>query len=191
MFVNTSEFGSKPRSQAHADWGEIDCNNEDNILFRLAYLITGDEAQAQDSIIAAYGLAKHSETPFREWRPEWATYATVKSAIEARLAEIRKCEDRHKSSDRQPPRHRPQVMSRDLPATTESVLCLDPEVVIAGLDPLARAVLVLRAVLRSSVRDCSIQLNVSCESVLAIQRRITTWLMTMPAVQPPILQRPA
>ena len=73
---------------------------------------------------------------------------------------------------------------------TESILCLDPEVVIAGLDPLARAVLVLRAVLRSSVRDCSIQLNVSCESVLAIQRRITTWLTTLLKMPLPISRRP-
>ena len=120
MSVDASEFGSKTRSQAHADRDEIYCNNEDNILFRLAYLITGDEAQAQDSIIAAYGLAEHGETPFRDWLLEWALYATAKSAIEARLAEIRKCEDRYKSSDRKPPTHRPQVMRPDLPAMTES-----------------------------------------------------------------------
>ncbi len=191
MFLNAAEVGSTTRFQAHADHGGIYCSNEENILFRLAYLITGDEVQAEDSIIAAYDLAEHGETPFRDWRLEWAKCATVRSAIEARLDEIRGCEDRYKNSDRKRPRHRPQVMSHDLPAMTESVLCLDPERVISELDPLARAILVLRGVLRSSVRDCSIQLNVSCESVLAVQHRITKWLTSMRKKQLPVLQRPA
>ena len=82
-------------------------------------------------------------------------------------------------------------MRPDLPAMTESILRLDPEMVIAELDSLARAILVLRGVLSASVRDCSIQLNVSSESVLAVQRRITTWLTTVRKKQLPVLQRPA
>ena len=73
-------------------------------------------------------------------------------------------------SDCKQPRHRPQVMRPDLPAMTESILHLDPEMVTAELDTLARAILVLRGVLSASVRDCSIQLNVSSESMLAVQR---------------------
>ena len=161
-----------------------------NILFRLAYLITADEVQAEDSVIAAYDLAEQGQTPFREWLLEWTKCATVKSAIEARLAEIRECEDRYKDSDCKRPRHRPQVMRNDLPAMTESILRLDPEMVIAELDPLARGILVLRGVLSASVRDCSIQLNVSSESVLAVQRRMTTWLTTVRKKQLPVLQRP-
>jgi hypothetical protein len=191
MFVNAAEVGGTTRSQAHADHGGIYCSNEENILFRLAYLITGDEVQAEDSIIAAYDLAEQGETPFRDWRLEWAKCATVRSAIEARLAEIRGCEDRYKNLDRKGPRHRPQAMRNDLPAMTESILCLDPEMVISELDPLARAILVLRGVLSASVRDCSVQLNVSSESVLAVQRRITTWLTTVRKKQLPVLQRPA
>ena len=61
--------------------------------------------------------------------------------------------------------------------------------VVAELDSLARAVLVLRGVLGASVRDCSIQLNVSSESVLAVQRRITTWLTTVRKKQLTVLQR--
>ena len=82
-------------------------------------------------------------------------------------------------------------MRPDLPAMTESILRLDPEMVIAELDSLARAILVLRGVLSASVRDCSIQLNVSSELVLAVQRRITTWLMTVRKKQLLVLQPPA
>jgi DNA-directed RNA polymerase specialized sigma24 family protein len=176
MFVNGSEFGGTTRSRAHADCGGIYGSNEQNILFRLAYLITGDEVQAEDSVIAAYDLAGQGQTPFREWLLEWTKCATVRSAIEARLADIRECEIRYKSSDCRQPRHRPPVMRPDLPAMTESILLLDPEVVITELDSLARAILVLRGVLGASVRDCSGQLNVFSESVLAAERRIMAWL---------------
>ena len=191
MFVNASEYGGTTRSQAHATPTRSYCSNEGNILFRLAYLITGDEVQAEDSVIAAYDLAEQGKTSFSGWLLEWAKCAAVRSAIEARLAEIRGCEDRYKNSDRKRPRHRPQVMRNDLATMTESILCLDPEMVISELDSLARAILVLRGVLSASVRDCSIQLNASSESVLAVQRRITTWLTTVRKRQMPVLQRPA
>ena len=191
MFVNAAEVGGITRSPAHAAHIESYCSNEDNILFRLAYLITADEVQAEDSVIAAYDLAGQGKTTSRGWLSEWVKCATVKSAIQARLADVRECEDRYKGSDCKQPRHRPQVMKPDLPAMTESILHLDPEMVIAELDSLARAILVLRGVLSASVRDCSIQLNVSSELVLAVQRRITTWLTTVRKKQLPVLQRPA
>src|SRR5208283_2058857 len=191
MFVNAAEVGGTTRSQAHPTHNGLYCSDEDNILFRLAYLITGDEVQAEDSIIAAYNLAEQGKTPCRDWLLEWAKCATVRSAIQARLADIRECEDRYKSSDCKQPRHRPQVKRPDLPAVTESILHLDPEMVIAELDSLARAILVLRGVLSASVRDCSIQLNVSSESVLAVQRRINTWLTSVRKKQLPVLQCPA
>jgi len=138
MFVNAAEVGGTTRSQADATHIGSYCNNERNILFRLAYLITADEAQAEDSVIAAYDLAGQGKTPSRGWLLEWVKCATVKSAIQARLADIRECEDRYKGSDCKQPRHRPQVMRPDLPAMTESILHLDPEMVIAELDSLAR-----------------------------------------------------
>jgi hypothetical protein len=191
MFVNAAEVGGTTRSQAHATHIGSYCSNEGNILFRLAYLITADEVQAEDAVIAAYDLAEQGKQPLRDWLLEWAKCATVRIAIQARLADVRECEDRYKSSGCKQPRHRPQVMRPDLPAMTESILHLDPEMVIAELDSLARAILVLRGVLSASVRDCSIQLNVSSESVLAVQRRITTWLTTVRKKQLPVLQRPA
>ena len=190
MFDNAAEVGGTTRFQAHVTSIGSYCNNERNILFRLAYLITGDEVQAEDSVIAAYDLAGQGKTPSRGWLLEWVKCATVKSAIQARLADIRESEDRYKSADCQQPRHRPQVMRPDLPAMTESILRLDPEMVITEMDSLARAILVLRGVLGASVRDCSLQLNVSCESVRAVERRVTTWLTTVRKKQLLVLQRP-
>src|SRR5271165_426250 len=118
MFVNAAEVRGTTRSQAHATHNGLYCSNEGNILFRLAYLITADEVQAEDSVIAAYDLAGQGKTPYRDWLLEWAKCATVRSAIQARLADVRECEDRYKGSDRKQPRHRPQVMKPDLPAMT-------------------------------------------------------------------------
>ncbi len=191
MFVNAAEVGGTTRSQAHTAHIESYCSNQGDILFRLAYLITADEVQAEDSVIAAYDLAGQDKTPSRGWQSEWAKCATVKSAIQAHLADVREGEDRYKSLDCKQPRHRPQVMKPDLPAMTESILRLDPEMVITEMDSLARAILVLRGVLGASVRDCSLQLNVSCESVRAVERRVTTWLTTVRKKQLLVLQRPA
>ena len=99
MFDNAAEVGGTTRFQAHVTNIGSYCSNERNILFRLAYLITGDEVQAEDSVIAAYDLAGQGKTTSRAWLSEWVKCATVKSAIQARLADIRQCEDRYKSAD--------------------------------------------------------------------------------------------
>src|SRR5208283_3294938 len=165
------------RAQALVDATNSCRANAEDILFRLAFLITGDQAQAEDSIIRAYELAEQGEMPFRERQFECANCATVRSAIQSRLADIRECKDLYESSDCKQPKRRPQVIRPELQATTESILHLDPEMVITELDPLARAILVLRGVLRASVRDCSIQFNMSSKSVLAVQGRITAGLL--------------
>src|SRR5271166_5455360 len=46
--------------------------NEKETLFRLAFLITGDKAQAEASVINAYETTLQGETPFRDWVFEWA-----------------------------------------------------------------------------------------------------------------------
>lgn len=191
MFVNAAAVGGTTRSQLHATHIGSYCSQDGSILFRLAYLINGDEVQAEDSLTAAYELAGQGETLFRDWWLEWAKFATVRSAIQARLADIRECQDRYKGSDCKHPRYRPHVMRPDLPAMTESILHLDPEMVVAKLDSLARAILVLRGVLGASVRDCSIQLNLPSGSVLAVQRRIATWLTTVRKKQLSVLQHSA
>ena len=94
MFDNAAEVGGTSRFQAHVTSIGSYCNNERNILFRLAYLITGDEVQAEDSVIAAYDLARQRKTPFRDWPLEWAKCATVRSAIQARSHKTR-CREAH------------------------------------------------------------------------------------------------
>ncbi len=178
------------RTQASASDITSCFHNEKGTLFRLAFLITGDEAQAETSVINAYELTLQGKAPFRDWLFEWAKSATVRSAIWARLDHIREWEREYRDSQwvhHEP--FQPQTFTEQQPSA-ESLLRLDPDLVIAELDPFARAILVLRGILNASVRDCAVQLNVSRGAVLAAQCRITNWLQTVWKDQLPESEHP-
>ena len=158
-------------------------HNEKETLFRLAFLITGDEAQAEASVINAYELTLQGKLPFRDWLLEWAKSATVRCAIRTRLDEIRRCESAYKDSYCDDPEYLSQ--RTDQRRMAESILRLDSGLVVSELDPFARSVLVLRGALHASVRDCAVQLNISRESVVAAQCRMNAWLSTRCKSQQP------
>ena len=56
------------------------------------------------------------------------------------------------------------------------ILQMDTQKMIAELDPLCRAILVLRIAIRSSIQDCSLRLNVPRAAVLAANCHAMTWL---------------
>lgn len=70
MSVNAANVNDTIRAQVPVDATNLCCANEENFLFRLAFLITGGQARAEDSVITAYELAEQGETPFRDWRFE-------------------------------------------------------------------------------------------------------------------------
>jgi len=180
----------KLKSAAQASASDIrSCfHNEKETLFRLAFLITGDEAQAEASVINGYELTLQGKTPFRDWLFEWAKSVTVRSAIRTRLDEIRRCESGYKDSYYEDPEYLSQ--QADQQPMAESIWRLDPSLVVSELDPFARSVLVLQGALHASVRDCAVQLNVFRESVVAAQCRIRNWLQTVWKEQLPELERP-
>jgi hypothetical protein len=53
---------------------------------------------------------------------------------------------------------------------------LNPAMVIVELDPLARAVAVLRTTSRASILDCALPLKLSVDTVLAANCRAMTWI---------------
>jgi hypothetical protein len=165
------------RTQASASDITSCFHNEKETLFRLAFLITGDEAQAEASVINAYELTLQGKTPFRDWLFEWAKSATVRSAIRARLDDIRRCETAYKVWDCEESEYLSQQSNQQRMA--EAIWHLDPGLIICQFDPFARSVLVLRGALHASAGDCAVQLNVSRESVVAAQCRMNTWLSTM------------
>ena len=150
--------------------------NERSLLVRLAFLITDDELTAEECVVSARETTLQGHSPFREWLQEWAKAATITSAISRSLGAIRACEVTYKdqrctNADRLSSGDSPDY-KRDLDVLLES----EPGVLMAELDPLSRAVLVLRVAIRSSVQDCALRLNVSRRVVLAANCRAMTWL---------------
>src|ERR1039458_6972317 len=138
-----------------------------NVLSRLALLITGDQATADQAVVHACEITLQGNSPFRDWLLEWAKAATIAIAISHGTEAIRICEATYR--DRRCPHveHLSQGDAEERAASLDLILGTDAQTLIAELDPLCRAVLVLRVAIRSSIQDCALRLNVSRPAVLA------------------------
>ena len=152
-----------------------------NILGRLALLITGDQAAAEQAVVQACEMTLQRNSPFRDWLFEWAKTATIASAISHKTEAIRICEGAYK--DRRCPHveHLSQGDAAERAANLDLILGMDAQILIAELDSLCRAVLVLRVAIRSSVQDCALRLNVSRAAVLAANCHARSWLQEQQA----------
>jgi nucleotide-binding universal stress UspA family protein len=162
----------------HASVGEVVAcfHHEKGLLRRLAFLITGDQATADQSVINACEITLHGSAPFRDWLLEWAKVATITSAISRKADAIRACEADYKDQSCTDVEHLWQVDGEQRAASLHVILQTDPQQVIAELDPLCRVVLLLRTAIRSSIQDCVLRLNVCRAAVLAANARAMTWL---------------
>jgi len=152
----------------YASPGEIVACFQDqrNVLVRLAFLITGDQATAEQAVVHACEMTLQGNSPFRVWLFEWAKAATIASAISHGTEAIRICEAAYK--DRRCPHveHLSQGDAEERAASLDLILGADAQKLIGELDPLCRAVLVLRVAIRSSIQDCALRLNVSRAAVI-------------------------
>ncbi len=150
--------------------------NQRNVLSRLALLITGDQATADQAVVQTCEMTLQGNSPFRDWLLEWAKAATIASAISQRTQSICVCEAAYK--DRRCPHveHLSQGDAEERAASLDLILGTDAQTLIAELDPLCRAVLVLRVAIRSSIQDCALRLNVSRAAVLGANCLAMTWL---------------
>jgi DNA-directed RNA polymerase specialized sigma24 family protein len=147
-----------------------------NVLGRLAFLITGDQATAEEAVVQACEMTLQGNSPFRDWLFEWAKAATIAIAISHGTEAIRICEAAYK--DRRCPHleHLSRGDAEERAVILDLILEADAQKLIAELDPLCRAVLVLRGAIRSSIQDCALRLNVSRAAVLGANCHATTWL---------------
>jgi DNA-directed RNA polymerase specialized sigma24 family protein len=147
-----------------------------NVLSRLAFLITGDPATADQAVVHACEITLRGNSPFRDWLLAWAKAATIASAISHGTKAIRICEATY--TDRRCPHvdHLSQGDAEERAASLDLILGTDTQTLIAELDPLCRAVLVLRVAIRSSIQDCALRLNVSRAAVLGANCHAMTWL---------------
>jgi len=150
--------------------------NQRDVLGRLAFLITGDQAMADQALVQACKITLQGNSPFRDWLLEWAKVATIAAATSLQGDEIRVCEATYK--DRRCPHveHLLQGDADQRAASLDLILGADTQQLLTELDPLCRAVLVLRVAIRSSIQDCALRLNVSRAAVLAANCYALTWL---------------
>lgn len=146
-----------------------------DLLFRLAFLITGNEASAERSLITGRETALHGSGPFHEWLLEWAKCVTIKAAISMNREAICHCEMAYNHLHCT---HAAHLLSQSVALSRSQrdlLVQINPRVIFAELDPLARAVLILRAAVSASIFDCVRRLDVSHEAVLAANCRAMTW----------------
>jgi DNA-directed RNA polymerase specialized sigma24 family protein len=175
-WFHSSTAAVHPRN--HASPAEIVACFQDqgNVLGRLAFLITGDQATADRAVVQACEITLQGNSPFRDWLFEWAKAATIASAISHGTEAIRICQAAYK--DRRCPHveHLSQRDAEERAASLDLIFGTDAQTLIATLDPLCRAVLVLRVAIRSSIQDCALRLNVSRAAVLGANCHAMTWL---------------
>ncbi len=150
--------------------------NEGSHLGKLAFMITGDQATADQSVVNAREITLHGNSPFREWLLEWAKVATVTNAISLRPEAIRVYEALYKVRPCTHIDHLWQGDAEERESTLNLIIQADAQKLIAELDPLCRAILVLRVAIRSSIEECVLRLNVSRAAVLGANCRAMTWL---------------
>jgi DNA-directed RNA polymerase specialized sigma24 family protein len=147
-----------------------------NVLGRLAFLITGEQTTAEHAVVQACEMTLQGNSPFRDWLFEWAKAATIASVISHGTEAIRICEASYKDRRCLHVEHLSQSDAEERAASLDLILGTDAQTLIAELDPLCRAVLVLRVAIRSSIQDCALRLNVSRSAVLAANCHALTWL---------------
>lgn len=162
----------------HASPAEVVACFQDqrNVLGRLAFLITGDQAMADQAVAQACEVTLHGNSPFLDWLLEWAKAATISAATSLQGNQIRVCEATYK--DRRCPHveHLLQADAEERAASLDLILGAETQELFTDLDTLCRAVLVLRVAIRSSIQDCALRLNVSRAAVLAANCHALTWL---------------
>ena len=139
-------------------------------LYWIALLITGDDTLADLAVVNASALSANYSSVFRDWLNGWATYATVRAAIREVhgliSASARYLED---SSSEHPDG---AVLSDDQVASLRQV---DPQDIIAALDPLARSALVLRGIQHASIADSALLLSLPSRVVAVAYGHALRW----------------
>ena len=147
-----------------------------DLLDRLAFLITADEAIAEQAVAQACETTLQGSSPSRIWLLEWAKAATLAAATSLHGDAIRMREAIYKDRGCPHVEHLSQFADAWRAASLALIVQMDAQKIIAELDPLCRAILVLRIAIRSSIRDCSLRLNVSRSAAVAANCLAMTWL---------------
>jgi hypothetical protein len=151
--------------------------NEHEVLVALAFLITGSTRNAEGAVSKARELMTNWAIPFTapEQLTKWVRWVTIKAAVADSLGEIRSYEPRYFNRTCMHAEHLLHGNSK-LQQFHDFLVHLNPAMVIGELDPLARAVAMLRTTSRVSILDCALSLKLSVDTVLAVNCRAMSWI---------------
>jgi hypothetical protein len=173
-FKNNDAQESAPKTSQFASVAEIrqtfESLNEE--LVWLAEVITGDADAAVACVINATQLSETHSAIFRDWLAQWARRATVRSALNhmrARISSV--AEEKYQPLRCSHGGH--EVLSN---GEAEALQQWPAMTLAAQMDPLSRAVLILRGVGHAAVQDCALSLNVPRAAVLAAYCGAVGWL---------------
>jgi len=139
-------------------------------LYWIALLITGDHALADPAVVNASALSANYSSVFHDWLIGWATYGTVRAAVRE-VHDLISASVRH-YVDSSSEYSDDDVLSDDQIMSLRNV---DPQEIIAALDPLARSALVLRGIQHASIADCALLLDVSRGIVAGAYSQALRW----------------
>lgn len=139
-------------------------------LYWIALLITGDDTLTDLAVVNASALSANYSSVFRDWLNGWATYATLRAAIREVHGLISASARHLENSSFDHPDG--AVFSDDQVASLRQV---DPQEIIAALDPLTRSALVLRGIQHASIADSALLLGVSSRVVAVAYGQALRW----------------
>jgi DNA-directed RNA polymerase specialized sigma24 family protein len=139
-------------------------------LYWTALMITGDTELAERSIIQATRLAVTSSRDFRDWLVLWAHLATARTALNTVRSSIQETAKSYADWTCSHHSHEPLSL-----AETRVLQELDTNLAIQQLDPLARAVLVLRGCHGAFFEDCMFLLDVPVQSAVGAFCTAVEW----------------
>jgi len=138
----------------------------------LAEAITGDSQLAARCVIDASKLTENNSAIFRDWLAHWARNATVRCSLDHMHTQIsHSAEARYERVQCSHGGH--EVLSSDAAAALEQWPAWE---LAAHLDPLSRAVLILRGVQHAAIQDCVLTLRVPRTAILAAYCSAIDWL---------------
>ena len=162
MFRSRSTKQTRERATEYASCKDFQrIFSEDMVgLHRLAFLLTADEARAEQCFVAGLEDSIHGNPVFRQWARAWSKRAIIQNAI--------------KSMSPVPPRRGPEQTK----AAASSQDGSHPEnvvAIVAGWEPFERFVFVMAVLEGYSPRECSALLGCPVQDVieaksLALQR---------------------
>jgi DNA-directed RNA polymerase specialized sigma24 family protein len=141
-------------------------------LFWLAEVITGDAGVAADCVVNATRLSESRSAIFRDWLAQWARNATVRSSLDHVRAEIWLTAEEEYQHVRCSHREHKVLSSDEISA----LQCWPAMTLSSHLDPLSRAVLILRGIEHAAVQDCALNLGVPRSAVLASYCGAIGWI---------------